>query len=606
MVARPTPTTARYHRRTMLRLHAVTPKPSPLLAIVSLAVVHRLHPEWIAIPLADAAAKQNLSAQRLSRICSRAIALFETVVDTLTRRGRPKNTERDSDAELLQLRALLDVATSILRALPLRGKKIRALLVGAWLRLQQGESSITCRQFCRTLGVSERAFRRWRNDTAIRLDDDEPVNPKPNNPTTPKPRPTRRGRFDFDVTLPDTQFAADTTDLNVFGIKLKLIASQDIGGRDNDLLEDIIVDDRESAAHVEQVLSQSLAGLEGAQAITDQGTPYLAEVTRKLLEDIQVDHAPQREGDPLGKSTIERAFGTVKTIAAPLFDLTSRLADKRPSLREPGFAKAFAQLMLTFLLRAYQAGARAAHRADKQRQGIDEETLSRLAAENREKARAEFRSKRMLLEHIHHALNMDRPKTAFIRQFRSYPLPVLDLAQKDFSKQAHRDDIRNRTAYFAWFVNKHLDTYKQRQAKVRGERERKQQRVADEKQQTHRDNSWNANPERWLMHALKTIAAFWLPDVGALAGGGAGPGRAWLRNALSRLIELHGARAALDITHGTADLFARNAVPTLGENGIRAVLDILFKELRLMSPQIADKKVAERFVASILARDGPS
>jgi transposase InsO family protein len=233
-----------------------------------------------------------------------------------------------------------------LRAIPLRGNKIRALLVGAWLRLQQGDSSITCRQFCRTLGVSERAFRRWRNDTAIRPDDGEPVKPvKPerNNPT-PKPSPIRRGRFDFDVTLPDTQFAADTTDLNVFGIKLKLIASQDVGGRDNDLLEDVIVDDRESAAHVEQVLNQSLAGLEGAQAITDQGTPYLAEATRKPLEDIQVDHAPQREGDPLGKATIERAFGTVKTIAAPLFDLTGRLADKCPSLREPGFAKAFSQL----------------------------------------------------------------------------------------------------------------------------------------------------------------------------------------------------------------------------------------------------------------------
>ena len=351
-------------------LHAVTPKPSHLLAVVSLAVVHRLHPEWVAVSLADAAAKQDLSAQRLSRLCSRAIVLFETVVGTLTRRGRPKRTERDSDAELTQVRALLQVATSILRALPLRGNKIRALLVGAWLRLQQGHSPVTCRQFCATLGVSERAFRRWRNDTAIRPDDDELIKPKRNNPT-PKPRPLRRGRFDFDVTLPGTQFAADTTDLNVFGVKLKLIASQDVGGRDNDLLEDVIVDDRESAAHVEQVLKQSLAGLEGAQAITDQGTPYLAEVTRKLLEDIQVDHAPQREGDPLGKATIERAFGTVKTIAAPLFELTSRLADKCPSLREPGFAKAFAQLMLTFLLRAYQAGARAAHRADEQRQGID-------------------------------------------------------------------------------------------------------------------------------------------------------------------------------------------------------------------------------------------
>lgn len=557
--------------------------------------------------LADAAAQENLSAQRLSRLCSRAISLFEAVLSRLTRRGRPQKLEHGADAELAQVRALLDVATSILRAVPLRGKKVRALLVGAWLRLQEVAPSISCRQFCATLGISERAFRRWRNTTTVDVDSGgDVVEPKP-KPQKPKPRPPRRGRFSFDVTLPDTQIAADTTDLNVFGVKLKLIATQDVGGRDNDLLDDVIIDTQEDAARVEHVLKQSLAELAGAQAITDQGTPYMAELTRSALEDLEVDHAPQREGDPLGKATIERAFATVKQIAASLFALTQRLGQDHPSLAEPQFASAFARLVLTFLLRAYQAGARAAHRADTQRDGIDDETLARLAAENRDKAHAELRSKRMLLQHIHQTLAIDIPETKFIRQFSSRPLPVLQQAHKEFARQAHRDDIRNRAGYFAWFVNKHLDAYNQQQTRTRGQREREQHRTTDEELKTQREQRWNENPAQWLMHALKTVAAFWRPETGVLVGGGAGPGRAWVRSAIARLVELHGPRTALDIAHGTADMFARAAVTELGEQGLRVVLCILFDELRNVRPQhTSGRKVAEHFVAAILARDGPS
>ena len=591
----------------MPRLHVVTQKPSPLLAIVALAVVHRLHPEWVAVPLAEASAQEGLSAQRLSRLCSRAISLFDAVLGNLTRRGRPHKLERDADAELAQVRALLDVATSLLRAIPLRSKKVRVLLVGAWLRLHQSDPSISCRQFCATLGVSERAFRRWRNTTTVAADAGSDVVEPDLRFKKPKPRPPRRGRFNFDVTLPDTQIAADTTDINVFGVKLKLIATQDVGGRDNDLLDHVIIDAQEDASRVEHVLNQSLAELAGAQAITDQGTPYIAELTRRALDDLQVDHAPQREGDPLGKATLERAFGTVKQIAAPLFALTRRLARRHPSLSEPQFAIGFARLVVTFLLRAYQAGARAAHRADEQRHDVDEQTLARLAAENRDKAHAELRSKRMLLQHVHQTLSMDVPVTAFIRQFSSRPLSVLQLAQKDFARQAHRDDIRNRTGYFAWLVNKHLDAYNQRQARSRGQREREQHRTTDEQMKTRREHAWNENPTQWLMHALKTIAAFWLPEAGVLAGGGAGPGTAWLRSAIARLVELHGARTALDLAHGTADLFARASLAELGEQGLRAVLGILFDELRRVNPHHGSGlKVAEQFVATILARDGPS
>jgi len=95
------------------------------------------------------------------------------------------------------------------------------------------------------------------------------------------------------VTLPETQYAADTTDLCAFGVPLKLVAAQDIGGRDEMLFGAVIVDESESAAHVVQVLAEALAGYSGAQVLTDQGTPYMAEAMKRAMDELTIEHAPQ-------------------------------------------------------------------------------------------------------------------------------------------------------------------------------------------------------------------------------------------------------------------------------------------------------------------------
>ncbi len=91
-------------------------------------------------------------------------------------------------------------------------------------------------------------------------------------------------------------------------------------------------DDHEHAEHVTNVLTAAIAGRQGMQVITDQGTPYMAKVTRDALEQLGAEHAPQREGDPPGKATVERGFGILKTIAAPLFALSDRAASVVPAL----------------------------------------------------------------------------------------------------------------------------------------------------------------------------------------------------------------------------------------------------------------------------------
>jgi hypothetical protein len=351
----------------MTASHDALSKPSILLVLICLAVVHRLRPEWIAITLEEAAQSENVNPQRLSRLCSRALSPFQNVLELMTRIGRPRREKPDDSPRLEKalLSSLLGVTTELLRHISFRKPAIRALVVGAFLRLKQAHPELTREHFCQTLSLSPRTFRYWmahRDETAP----SSPVAPPPQK-KPPRKRPPRRPRFGFDVVLPDTQIAADTTDLQAFGVPLKLVAAQDVGGRDQDLFDSVIIDDRESADHVVRVVTEAIGDKEGQQMITDQGTPYMADATRAAIEALGAEHAPQKEGDPLGKATIERAFETVKQIAGPILQLTAGIADKIPKLNNTALAKAAATLLLTALLRAYQAGARAARRAEKDR-----------------------------------------------------------------------------------------------------------------------------------------------------------------------------------------------------------------------------------------------
>jgi hypothetical protein len=139
---------------------------------------------------------------------------------------------------------------------------------------------------------------------------------------------------------------------------LKLVAAQDVGGRDQDLLDSVIIDDHESAELVASVLTDALTGAQGAQVIVDQGTPYMARIT-----------------DGIGQSF--------------------------PRLRDTALAQAAARLVVISILRAYQFGARAATRAIEARGAVDPDELARRAADHRNEARATEISARLLLGHVH-------------------------------------------------------------------------------------------------------------------------------------------------------------------------------------------------------------
>lgn len=594
--------------------HGPTPKPSALLAVVCLAIVHRLYPEWTAISLADAGREVGVRPERLSRLATRCIGAFESVLASLTRIGRPSvdraGTWQASESALLD--ALLEVASAILHQVSFRRAAFRDIVVGSFERLVVQHASLTLKRFAAFLGIPERTLRDWRN-RSTRKPAPLPSSERPPDPL-PAPRSsstiskgrsrTRRPRFGMDVTLPDTQYAGDTTDLAVCGVPLKMMAAQDIGGRDLDLLDDVIIDTRESSEQISRLLQGVLSSEGGEQVHTDQGTPFMAGATRAAIEELNAEHAPQVEGDPCGKATIERAFRTVKDIARPLFELTNRLAATFPALANPELAKLTADLIVRFLLRAYQAGARAAWRSRDARGNLDLDQLARAAQESRELARVTDESARLLLTRVHETLDIPGRVADFIRHFRYFPIAVLQRAESAFAAQAHRSDIGNRYAYFASLAHNFHDEHKQieagRRAREKDALKRHQDAVAHAAIVERR----RSDPASWFFEGLQYVACHWIPQLGQLLFDGIGAGTGHMRAAFLRLVEVHGTQPALDIARGVIHRFVHlspGEAPPESLDVIATVATTLLAEFATPGPT-AD--FTPRIASAILGRPG--
>jgi transposase InsO family protein len=571
----------------MSESHSHPPKPSPLLALIALALVHRFRPSWCAISLSDAARGEGVRAERLSRLASRAASAFEAVVARMISIGRPVH-DRQSDAlgtELAITQSLLGVAAAMLGAIaPWRKPIARNIIVSAWLRLKAAHPELTQTTFASALALSTRTLRAW-------LSRRPGSPPKPQRlPPATKPkkkkkrkRGERRPRFRFDVHVPKLQFAGDTTDLEVFGVPLKLIGVQDVGGRDQSLLDSVIIDDHESAELVVDAATRALRDLPGAQFLTDQGTVYMAQRTREALADLEIEHAPQKEGDPTGKATLERAFGVIKPIVAPILNLTRRMATAIPQLAQEEIAKASARLIITAVLRAYQAGARATTRAFAARAKHSAESLERMAASAREDARAQDRSSRLTLEHIHDIyIRRDEPKPRaqrsrkrFVDSLRKYPVVVLQEAERRFRSQVHRSDIRDRASYFAKLARDVNDAHKKRRDRERSNDARRD-KVRDEMAQVREADAVNADdPITWLRKGLDLVSLQWISTTKTLLAAGAGLGVVHLRGAIAALLAQHGSITTIDIATSVLREFTIAREADLGTAGITAIRQLL-------------------------------
>lgn len=367
-----------------------------------------------------------------------------------------------------------------------------------------------------------------------------------------------------------------------------MIAAQDVGGRDADLFDGVVVDTAESADRIRDLLTQVLSPDGGEQVVTDQGTPFMAGELADALDQLGAEHAPQREGDPLGKATIERAFRTVKDIARPFLQLTNHLASILPRLARPDLAKATVKLVMCMLLRAYQAGARATRRAIDARGGMDESSLAHAAEESRRRARATDRSAKLLLARVHETFQLPGTVTAFVRAFRAFPISVLQAAEQAFASQAHREDIADGWKYFAAIVSRlhrdHSREVARRCADLEQLRRSREESARHANQLARR----MSDPASWLREGLELIAAHWLPARGTLLFDGVGAGTGTLRAAVDRLVELHGPVAALDMARGVLQDFSRHPPPELESNAIPPIVAVATRTLDDLATTLGD------------------
>jgi hypothetical protein len=417
-----------------------------MLALVAASIVASFDPTWLSAPLAQRAREAGVRPERVSRAKARVIGAIEDLVARATHRGRPPTPKDDHpEAHAGAAQALLAVATSVLAKLGVKGRAVQDELVAAHQRLRR-EHGIGQRGFCEALALPERTLRSWCSRAPAAP---TPV-PSP-EPLAEKPPPPRRGRFALEVTPPGVQAMADTTDWELFGVPLKVLAVQDPGARGQRIWEASTVETSEDAQKVVALVREALGERPGTQYVCDQGTPYMADATARALEELELEHAPQKEADPLGKATLERSFRSVKDALAPLVRLTARIAQAVPSLRRADFAAAAGRLLLgTFL--AVDLAARRSSLSTAAAPHPD--AFAALAEETREKARAERRSSKLTLERIHDEYDMPGSRADFVRRFRRHHAQDLLDAEHRMGTNACRCHARSCDRYFAAILNK--------------------------------------------------------------------------------------------------------------------------------------------------------
>lgn len=513
-----------------------TTKPDLLVALVCASVVASYDRTWLSRPVVQLIPPGGPRPDRLSRLKACVLAPLAALVAAATRRGRPTKVVAVDTARAALSSALLALATGLLAEsrVPLRRRAVQERLVAAYDRLH-AEHGLAVRDFCGALDLSERTFHAWR----VR-----PPAPPPPPPAETAPPPRRRrdratGRFALEVTAPGTQLGADTTDVTVLGVDLKLVGAQDLGAREQRLWEAFSLDEHEKAKLVSQTIAAATDGREGFQLITDQGTPYLAEAARAAYDALGVEHAPQKEGAPTEKATVERAFLTVKDALAPLLDFTNRLAAAVPALRRADLAKPIGTLLIAVFLRVYAAGRRhLGHPLD----GHDPEALRAIVEQQREHARAEDRSVRLFLEAVHAEYAMPGSAEAFVRTFRRYPLEDLHEAERRFRDYACRCVARVCDRYFAAIVRDVHERGRERRAAERAAARAASDARHAARAAAERARHLDMHPELRLHEGLDLLADSWQPHATRFLADGQ-PACAWLRIAAAGIYQQRGAGA---------------------------------------------------------------
>jgi len=565
-------------------------KPSRLVALVCASIVGAYKRDWLSHPVTDLLHEDDPVPETLSRLKARLLPEIVRLVEKAHRRGRRSALETNQ-AELAALRAKLactkaqlELAASVISTRGIRHSGLQQRIVVAAEDLRR-QHRLPFALFCSTLGIPQRTFRSWRSRR------NRPPASPPTVAASPKPaaRSRNEGRFALELCPPDLQTLADTTSISAFGIDLRLVASQDPGRRREDLLSAFAARTEENADIVVEVITKAVAELPGAQVIVDQGTPYLAETTRAACETLELEHEPQKEGAPTEKATLERAFGTIKGLLAPLLKLTDRLAAALPALRCPELAKAALTLLLVAFLRVWRAASRERHHLALVES--DPAALRDIVQKAREQARADNRSRRLFLQQMHADYHFEQfvSRDAFVRAHRRHALEDIQAAERILRERACRCRIQRCDLYFVGILRRVAEEGRARRAAEIAAREDQRQRQRERAAQTALEMHFTAHPDQRFVLALDALAeqhqTFW--------AGGHGAPRAELRLALRDMQR----RAPLVWRYDVDALWGAWAATSGGapQSSLSAIHHILEHERAVLAP------INERFTDSPLS-----
>ena len=497
-----------------------------MIALTCALIVSSYNRRWLSVPVSELLRAEDPSSERLSRLKARLLGPMEVLVEGAVRRGRPP-AEPTSTEKVEVLEALLRVTASLIQHVPLYQRNFQERLISAFCRLAKSHS-ITVRSFCRMLGLKERTFRSWRSRPPAPVKEEQ-------MPTVAGKKKRSRGgtgRFDIFRLLPGIQIMADTTDIKVLGVPLKLIALQDPGNRKSKIFEGLGVHARERAREVVEVITKTLSKVPGTQLITDQGKPYLAELARESYENLELDHAPQRESTPTDRATLERAFGTLKDTLSPLTELTNRLADHLPLLADIQLARRVGELLVTVFLRTYLIAARDARHP---LENTDAHQLTLIAEAQRESARKEEYSRRLLLSQIYDEYAMEGSREKFIKAHRYHALEDIQETERIIRTKACRCRTRACDRYFAGVLRNVAEAGRTRRRRVRNEKLQRARMKTQREEEKNKREFLFTHPELSFTRGLDLLSCQWSVHQGKLIADGAGLGRVRIREAVELL-----------------------------------------------------------------------
>ena len=501
------------------------PRPSALLALVCASIVRAFDSSWLARSVADLAKDVDIRPERVTRLWRKLLKAFESLLFQASTRGRKKKRKsarrkaRDKSRE-----ALLSIAAEVIRGGGIKKRAVQDLIVTARDRMKT-EHDIPHKEFCESIGVPQRTVRYWaRRGTAPSKE------PEPSVEESPK-RDRHVGRFDLAVTLPGHQAMADTSDFSLFDVPLKIVAVQDPGDRKERLWSSFAVEDHEDSEVVIGVVRDALADFPGTQIITDQGTPYLSKAAQEAYDAMELEHAPQKEGTPTDKATLERSFLTVKAALAPLCKLSAKLAEAVPDLKNTSLAKHLGRILLATFLRVYAAAENSSGRE----RSNDPVVIEAIVERQREKARAESRSAKLLLESIFDRYQFEGSKRRFVKAHRLHHPEDIEEAEKRLGWRACRCHAKFCDRYFAAILRNVAKA-----AAIRRKRERRERLRRNERQkcnvEAHAERAYfEAHPEEWIARGLRLVATHYQPEKDALFNAGVGRGTGQIREAIARL-----------------------------------------------------------------------